>query len=369
MSATATSAFAQMTAREFEALSVEDKRTVLVGTLQKRAEAVRNVQAFCVTRSHNVAYRDGVVGSPLADRDFGRHECELRRDGGRYWATVKWFLPDATDRPTLQVETARDPESGTIRSVARHGQLTGVYGAINTREEEMLQCVRFLYWLDGTFDDEDEFPLKFIVKHQDAIVFDGLTDDGSEVRLSLAVKNARGTKTDTRAMRIAPQKGFMPTWIHRRRERQPAPHVEPSYFETDMTVEEMREIDDVWFPVRIKTIAICKQSVRAGEAGVYETEASDIDLGKVTAADMEVVFPDDMKVHDLTTGKWTVGGTEIAVGSGRLPKASEEHRSEGMGVVSLIGIVVACAGVVLFAMSRLRNRSGQLGMSKSTASN
>jgi hypothetical protein len=361
--ASTSAAFAQMTAREFDALPIEDKRTVLVSALEKRDEAVRNVRASSVTHTYNVTLREGVVGGPIEGRDFGRHECELRRDDGTYWATVKWFQADDTDTPTLQVEASRDPESGTTRSIARHGMVSGVYGAISPREDKMLQCARFLYWFSLTFDDEYDFPIKFMLKHKDAIVFDGLTEDGTQVKLSLVVKSARGTKTYARAMLVDPQKGFMPTWIHRRKERRAAPHVDVTFSEADLTVEEMKEIDGVWFPARVRTVVTSTPSVKRGEATVYETEATDIELGSVKPADMEIVFPDNMKVRDFNTGKWTLAGAEIDPNAPTKPAEPIaplepiEQATARPRIVWLIGIVVACAGVILFVVSKRHRQS------------
>ncbi|MCP4675114.1 MAG: hypothetical protein GY854_06335 [Deltaproteobacteria bacterium] len=356
-------ALAQMTAQEFDALPAEDKRTVLVSALQKRDEAVRNVRATSVTRTYIVTFQDGVAGSPTEGKDNGRHECELRRDGGTYWANVKWFRADDTDTPTLQAKMSRDPESGTTRSIARHGMATGVYGAISPREDKMLQCAQFLYWFNMTFDHEFDFPLKFMLNHKDAIVFDGLTEDGTQVKLSLVVKSTCGTKTYARTMHVDPQRGFMPTWIHRRRERRAAPHLDVTFSEFDLTVEEMEEIDGVWFPVRITDIGTCTPSVEKGEACVFETEASDIELGSVKPADMEIVFPDDMKVRNLITGKWTLAGAEIDPNAPTKPPetiAPLEPIEQSTGrprIVWLIGIVVACVGIILFVLSKRHRRS------------
>jgi hypothetical protein len=357
------SAFAQMTAQEFDALPIEDKRTVLVSALQKRDEAVRNVRATSVTHTYVVTFRDGVVGSPVERGDIGRHECELRRDGGTYWADVKWFRADDTDTPTLQAKLSRDPEAGTTRSIARHGMVTGVYGAISPREDKMLQCAQFLYWFNMTFDYEYDFPIKFMLNHKNAIVFDGLTEDGTQVKLSLVVKAPRGTKKYTRAMHVDPQRGFMPTWIHRRRERRAAPHLDVTFAESDLTVEEMKEIDGVWFPVRIRDVATSTPSVEQGQATVLETVASNIELGSVKPADMEIVFPDDMKVHDLITGKWTLAGAEIDPNAPTKPAEPTaplepiEQSTARPRIVWLIGIVVACAGLVLLVVSMRYRRS------------
>ncbi|MCP4675116.1 MAG: hypothetical protein GY854_06345 [Deltaproteobacteria bacterium] len=356
-------ALAQMTAQEFDALPTEDKRTVLVSALQKRDEAVRNVRATSVTRTYIVAFRDGVVGNPIEGRDLGRDECELRRDGGTYWANVKWIRPEDTKTPILQAKLSRDPEAGTTRSIARHGIASGAYGAISPREDKMLQSAEFLYWFDMTFDNEDRFPIKFMLNHKDAIVFDGLTEDGTQVKLSLVVKSPCGTKTYTRAMRVDPQKGFMPTWIHRRRERRAAPYLDATFSEFDLTVEELKEIDGVWFPVRFRTVGSCTPSVKKGEACVFETEASEIDLGSVKPADMEIVFPDDMKVHDLFTGKWTLAGAEIDPNAPTKPAepiAPLEPIEVSTGqsrIVWLIGIVVACVGAILLVVSMRHRRS------------
>ncbi len=351
-------ALAQMTAQEFDALPTADKRTVLVSALQKRDEAVRNVRAMSVTHTYVVTFRDGVAGSPVERGDIGRHECELRRDGGTYWANVKWFRADDTDTPTLQAKLSRDPEAGTTRSIARHGMVDGVYGAISPREDKMLQCAQFLYWFNMTFDYEYDFPLKFMLNHKDAIVFDGLTDDGMQVKLSLFVKSTCGTKTYTRAMHVDPQRGFMPTWIHRRRERQAAPHLETTFAESNLTVEEMKEIAGVWFPIRIRDVATSTPSVEQGQATVLETVASNIELGSVKPGDMEIVFPDDMKVRNLITGKWTLAGAEIDPNAPTKPVApiaplEPIEQSTGRSpILWLIGIVVACVGVILFVVSK-----------------
>src|SRR5579883_2571980 len=98
---------AQMTAKEFDALPGADKRTVLVGALQERERAVRNLQAPSVTRLYNVEYRDGKTGRFL--EDVSRYVCELRRKDGNHWASVSWFLPeDKPDRPLAKVVTTMD---------------------------------------------------------------------------------------------------------------------------------------------------------------------------------------------------------------------------------------------------------------------
>ena len=67
--------------------------------------------------------------------------------------------------------------SGVARSVARHAQLDGVYGAIDTREDMLIQTGRFHFWFEASFEQGGEFPLSFLLAHQDAIEFEGLDDN------------------------------------------------------------------------------------------------------------------------------------------------------------------------------------------------
>jgi hypothetical protein len=290
---------AQMTAKEFDALPDADKRTVLVRTLQERERAVRNLQAPSVTRLYTVDYRDGKTGA--FRKDLGRWVCELRRKDGNHWASIDWFLPeDEPDRPTAKVVTTMDAKSGVARSVAEHRQMKGVYGAIATQEDRMIQNAGFHYWFDATFDKPQEFPISFLLKHQEAIKFEGLSRDGQEIQISLLFETSDGTPyEDSRTVWIDPQRGFMPVRMHRRWEYDTPGRLRQ---ETDTEVKKMEQVDGVWFPTHFTQTCVSGGSAEAGYAGVYETTVGEIRLGAMTDDDLHVHFADGVEVHDKIKG-------------------------------------------------------------------
>jgi hypothetical protein len=292
---------AQMTAQEFSVLPEPDQRSILVASLQQWQQATRNMQAKFETRVYNVEYQDGVTGD--FKEDVSRYVCELRRKEGRHWASIAWFLPgDDPGAPLAQVVTSMDTEAGVARSIAEHRQMKGVYGAINTKEDNMIGTGRLHYWFDARFGKAREFPIMFLLEHQNSIRFEGTSDDGQSVVISLLYESTSGTPfQDLRTVWLDPQRGFMPVRMHRRWEYDVSPR--PAFYQIwDVEVTKMRQIDEIWFPVHFTETATSSGSIKDGYAGVYETTVDLIHLGKMTDADLSVEFPEGVQVHDRIKG-------------------------------------------------------------------
>lgn len=294
---------AQMTAKEFDALPDTDKRVVLVSSLEERERSVRNLQAQSTTHLYNVRYRNGKTG-PLV-KDLGRYVCELRRKDGNHWASIDWFLPEDPDHPNVKVITSMDAKSGVSKSVAQHVKMDGVYGAIATEEDIMIKSGHFHYWFDALFDMAEEFPISFLLKHQEAVKFEGLSGDSQEIKITLHVEVPERQFQDTRTVWIAPQRGFMPVRMHRRWEyKATAPGRTPLYTETDSEVKKMEQVDGVWFPTHFTDTSIGRLSVAEGYASVFETTVGRIKLGAITDDDLKVNFGDKVQVQDRIKGVW-----------------------------------------------------------------
>jgi hypothetical protein len=245
-----------------------------------------------------------------------------------------------------------DSKSGVARSVAEHRQLDGVYGAITTAEDPIIQNGCFHYWFDIPFDKKaQEFPISFLLKHQEAIKFEGLSGDGKEIRISLLFKTSKGTPyQDFRTIWLDPQRGFTPVRMHRRWEFEAtAPGATPLYSELDTEVKEMKQVDGVWFPTHFTETCVGRTSVADGYATVYETTVGRIKLGAMTDDDLQVHFADGVQVHDRIKGVWFVATEETQ----SAPPASEPGAP---GRARKWPIFVGIAILALLAILALRAR-------------
>lgn len=343
---------AQITAQEFNALPDADKRTVLVSSLEERERSVRNLRATSVTRIGSVAYRDGTPRS--AFEEFGRYDCELRRGKGGHWAKVNWFLTEQPDRPVQQVITSLNINSGIARSIAKQDRINGVHGAISTKEDSLIKAGRFFYWFGGTFDSPREFLLSFLLQHQQQLKFEGIEENGQEIRVSLEVETNRGTPhKDTRTIWIDPRRGFMPVRMHWYWKFDTPPPILDQNMVTE--VKKMEQVNGVWIPTHFTETCTCEKSIVEGYATVYETTVSNISLGTVTEEDLYVSFPNGTEVHDRLKGvRFRAGeSTQTAPEPG---SAAISQSRTWLVTVNLVTIVLLSAAI-LFSKYRKRARA------------
>lgn len=343
---------AQMTAQEFNAMSDADKRTILVNTLQDRERAVGNLRATSVTRLSNVVYRDGKLRSVL--KDVSRYDCELRRGKKGHWASINWFLSDILDRPTQEVITSLDVMSGVARSTAKQDGLKGIYGAIDNKEDMLIRASRFNYWFDANFEPPQNFPISFLLKHQDAIKFDSPEKSSPEIRVSLHVKTDEGTPyQDTRTVWLDPRRGFMPVRMHWRWQYDSKPPLDQ-----DMVTEikKLELVGGFWFPTHFTETCVCKKSIEEGYATVYETTVGKISLGTITENDLVVHFPVETEVHDRLKGvRFRANDATQAAPLVSAREASKRPR-QWLLVVTLVGLIVVSA-ILLLSRHRTRVRA------------
>jgi len=312
----------QMSAAEFAQLPDADQRTILISALQNREPAVRNLKARSVTRVYNVAYRDGKVGEVV--EDICRSVCELRRKDGNHWASINWYRPrDAEDAPTVKVLTMRDAQAGTARSVAQHRQLTGVYGSITSDEDTFIRRGRFHYWFDGGFDQEHEFPIQFLLKHQDKLKIESMEAASETIRVSLTYQRPASEGTpyqNQRTLWLDPQKGFLPRRLVIRWEYDLDP---PFFQETETEVKAFQKVDGIWFPTEFIERSVGRVSIEDGYAAVSETHVEHIELGTVTDEDLNIEFEKGTEVQDRLKGVLFVAsdGQQEAP-----PKSPARHR-------------------------------------------
>jgi hypothetical protein len=277
-----------MTASQFDSLPDDEKRSVLVDILQKREQAVQNLQIDSETKVYNVQYRDGKAGELL--EKITRYDCQLRRKDGSYWARIDYYRSKQPDRIQGRVFTAKEAKSELVKSIARDGE-DGVNRAITAEEgNAMIQLGKYHYWFDASFDEAHEFPISFLLKHQDAIKFAGLSDDKQQVKISLLYESADGTPfKDFRTLWLDPNKGFMPVRMQRRWEYALDP---PFYSVLATEVKKLEQVDGIWFPTHLTLTCTGRVSEEKGYATVYETTAGEIKLGKVTDVDLQEQFAD-----------------------------------------------------------------------------
>lgn len=343
---------AQMTAQEFGALPDADKRTVLVNSLQARERAVQNLQASSATRVYNVEYRDGKTGSFLGDV-VGRYVCELRRKDGSHWASIDWFIPSKPDRPNQKVITSLDAKSGVARSVAEQDAMKGVYGAIDTKEDVLIQANRFHYWFDANFEKPQSFPISFLLKHRDAVKFEGVSDDGELIRISLHVETNEGTPyKDVRTVWMDPQKGFLPVRMHWRWEYDSRPLLDQNM---DVAVLKTEQVDGVWFPTHFTETCTDSKSIAKGYAGVYETTVSKIRLGAMTDDDLQVRFTHGTEVQDRIKGAWFVANDATQSAPPPAKPVAPVSTRKWLIVANLVAVLAVAGFLVLRSRRRTKD--------------
>jgi hypothetical protein len=333
---------AQMTAEEFESLPESDRRTVLVSSLQEWQRAVLNLQAKSMTHIYNVEYRDGVTENVV--QDIGRYTCELRRLDGNHWAKVAWFLPgDDPNHPLAQIVTTMDTKAGVSRSFGEHRQMKGVYGAIATEEDHMIRNGRLHYWFEASFEKSREFPIVFLLEHQDEIEFEGLSDDRQQIKVSLRYKSSSGTPfQDSRTVWIDPLRGFLPVRMHRRWEydTRPQPPLDQVW---DLDVKSTRQVDGAWLPDHIVEVSASTASIADGYVSIFETSVEEIKLGVMDQSDLRIEFPDGVEVHDRIRGVWFKAGPRVQSAPPDLAKPHVPEKSRRWLILVNIGFLAVVA--------------------------
>ncbi|BBO35571.1 hypothetical protein [Lacipirellula parvula] len=310
---------AQMTARDFESLSETDKRAVLTSVLREREIAVRNVRAKSISRVLVLEYRGDKPGPVLSDK-VGRFECETRRKDGNRWTSVNWYLPTSA-HPNQKVVTSIDSSSGTARSVAEQHGYAGIYGAVDTKEDQLVRSSRFQYWFDGNYDRAANFPISFLLKNIGAVEFEGTSSDGGDIKISLQVDLKEGTPYhDKRTIWLDPRRGFMPVRMEWHWDFESSPPLDQ---DLTLEVKAMSEDKGVWFPTHFIETVVSTRSIEEGFCTQYETTASDIQVGVVTAEDLKVHFGKEVEIHDRITGTRTKAGKVIQSGDNLTPLVAD----------------------------------------------
>lgn len=299
--------------KEFLSLSSEDQVGLFSVMLEEREKTLQNLMIQSVTKMYNVTYKDGKVGKPIPGKDMGRYVTEIRFLDGNYWASIDWFLPDdSDDNPTMHVETTMDVSEGRSRSKAKHGHLSGVYGAIDTKEDMLIKANRFHYWFGGEFDNPDKFIFKFLKQHLNQIQFsDQTTITEDPDLLSQYVFGAIDfTDKKTNLCSLAefafdPQRGFLPVMIHVKSVfGDNHPNAGVMRAEYNEVILQAKEFDGEWFPWQTKIIAVNRRSIQDGFATVNASEAKIISIGKLNANDLTVEFEPGVEVNDRIKGEW-----------------------------------------------------------------
>ena len=72
-------------------------------------------------------------------------------------------------------------------------------------------------------------------------------------------------------------------------------------------VEESRPFDGLWLPTRFREVTTSGGRRLKTVGNVWETTAENIDVGRVTKEDLELVFPVGTSVYNQITGdRWVV---------------------------------------------------------------
>jgi hypothetical protein len=331
---------------EFLAAPVAGRRALIKFSLDERQAAVNNLRVASITRNYNVEVMNGTEGPPIPGKDNGRFIGELLLLNGDFRSSIQWYMPDDKDRPTMNVKTTMNRSQGIARSIAEHGKLKGVYGAIDTKEDTFLQNVRFFYWFGAAFEDSSEFIYSQLVKHVDKLEVDDAAATADAIKVILELPGSAGLFLDRREVLLSPARGFLPVRIQREHLRRKSTTSE--WFQDYRLVEEVTEsrpVDGIWFPWRTRIIATTSRSRSDGVGTVHETSVSNLEIGRLKSADLAVEFPNGTEVHDRIRGEWFQVG---APPPGTTPSAPP--RNTGL----LIGVNVTVVGLIVLVFALLR---------------
>ena len=349
--------------KAFLSLPSDDQVALFSALLEERDQVLKNLIVQSVTRNYNVTYKDGKTGEPIPGKDNGRYETEIRFLDGDYWARIDWYLPDDSDNvPTMHVETTIDVSEGRSRSKAKHGHLSGVYGAIDTKEDMLIKANRFHYWFDGDYDEPDAFIFKFLRRHLSQIQFsDHTTITGDPDLLSRCVFGLIETFDKKKKINSTyefvfdPQRGFLPVMIHGKLVYGPSsPNAGVIRYEYNEVIHEAKEIDGVWFPWKTEIIAANQRSIQDGYATVNASEAKIISIDQLNSDDLTVEFEPGTEVNDRIKGEWIHVGDEAGFTNASAEKSGGFSNKWWILVVNLI---VAGVFLIVFGLVKRRKKT------------
>jgi hypothetical protein len=331
---------------DFLALSDAERRALIQVALAERAVAMRNVQVNVVSISYNVAYKNGSLGASI--KENGRFEADFSMLGGDYRAVIAWFVPEDKDRPSMRCETAMYRGEGVSRSLAEHGKLKGVYGAIDTKADAFLDNIGFLRWFDGTFRDPSFFVFQQLAALCDDLEFDATASTDNAVNAVLVFPDAKFDLVNRWEMLLSPSRGFLPVRLRQQVFRGKSVSKEAVLVEDAVEeVVDSRLIEGVWFPWQTKTIVTGPLAEKVGFTTIRESTVGKIEVGRLQAADLAVEFPNGTEVHDRIRGEWFQVG---APSPGTHPPASSRN------TWLIIGLNVTAVGLILFIFALFRRR-------------
>jgi beta-lactamase regulating signal transducer with metallopeptidase domain len=291
-----------MSAEEFGRLPAAEQRAILAREFQRRLEMVKNLHFETDTVVKLYTNRDGKPVEPLKQTTNFRF---------RYWLLGESFRVDRdTSVPTdaelsCSSSEAVNAEEGLGRNVSiwkegkfpPQGQIVFPF--------ESTDISRYAGWVldkDGSRSPTGEdYLFRYLLNHKDQFEIEARVE-GDKVRLTVpwqpAWAGAPGG-SGRRVYLLDPRKGFLPIHCASRYDNSPTEQ-RRSWREETLAVEESRLVGDVWMPSVLRETSA--HSLSPDEIEVLETKASRIESGAVKPSDIQVRFPEGMKVIDAIEG-------------------------------------------------------------------
>ena len=297
---------------EVAELSDDDLHMVVLHHLEERAEALRNIDAKSETRSANYFFHNGHRGQQ--DVDNGRFLFHIKRIDGSYLLDAQLYMDQ--NAATVQVDSQSnfDDSNGISRNVTKNASIENkVFGRIDSVQDNTIVMDRGAYFLAGASDVNKENFFSDLFDASDEWQLEHTADnDFIEIRFpyrraELETRGIRGVRT----VLLDKSKEMMPV---RSTLEWEMPTKEDGWRFEEAIMKEPKKYGELWIPT------LYEETVRASTLGddkctFQVTRVSDISLGTVMKADLELSFPPGTNVTDaLKGGSYTVGDDGLPLG-------------------------------------------------------
>ena len=326
-----------------------DERAAIAASIRKRLEFSNNLR-YEVDLELVIA--NNVDGKPQGIKETSPfRRCRVWRLNGSYRVETDLFDPGETSQATMWSNSGYNADEGVARMTVKQAG----YGAgrIDTKPDQVIDCDRYLYFLDGTYPHEEEHVLRDLLRLEDQWIVEPVDPD--VVRITSPFQPWwEKTPGGSRVILLDRSRGYLPTTGASRWD-----HANGSWRIERFTVPDAVQIKDTWMPMRIT------EEIAASPApntfAVYNTTVKSIEQGVVSESDLLVPFSKGIQVVDaIKAVTYTAdangspaGPVEPVYGAGDLP-AAPEPRATSMRTVLVVGTVAVC--LILIAVATMRKR-------------
>lgn len=327
---------------EFVGMSNDDQRTFVRESLIHWRDGSHNVSVESTTVLATVPAPNGVIEDGAEDL-VATYPCKLYRRGGDYRAVVAWYEYGEDDKNETifqNVESNFRTDTGRVRSWTKDSHLRGeIHGRVCSKENGLIRFNRYMHWFERHFGDPRDFTIAeaILCCSEDSVSFTRNSRDGIDMKCMY--KRPESSMPTTYVFSLDPSRDWFPTRDYHRMELP-----DGWWFEQITTVEEMRNVDGMWYPWRVVTGNMNDTAAARGASTKLTTTVSSLTVGDVTDEDLEVTFPVGTIVYDEFQDKWSGADPSNIMES---PNTASDKLGRKWRLIINVVLIVVIAGAII----------------------